>query len=268
MRRTQHSRMRVLWEKLPKDVKDIWKGAGKIGNMKWKLPPKSTLKGIIADKDIKELYSITNSADANKRMRELLSPYLAQRRNQKPSQKHIYDEKAAELAKWIVVEWGGIKKGFETIPNWMALLSDFDENDVNAFTTKMGTARISSWSKIIAFADYENHAIYDARTAVALNVILSNIGSKYRFYMPATQNKDLPKTMRIVKKDMHRIWSGRQRVYRGYDDYIRLLKAIVEMTNAKDILEVEMTLFANGPALAKQYAKDNGWEYEVELEGI
>lgn len=266
MAKTKHSKMRVIWENMPEQCMQIWNEAGKIGKMKWRLPNKNTLKGIVADKDIKELYSITNSAIANKRMREILSPYLIEREKQRPSQKFIYDERAENLATWIVVEWGGIKNGYEIIPEWVNQLHDYSDEYTSKFIQKMTTRRISSWSKILAFADYENHAIYDARTSVALNVILSQIGSKHRFYMPATQNKDLPKTMEIVKRDMDRIWRGRKNVYRGYDDYIRLLNAIVHFTNAKSILDVEMVLFANGPKLAVEYAKKNGWEVEVDLE--
>lgn len=266
MRKTRHGKMRVIWDNIPSLVKDIWAGVGKRHEMTWRLPNRKTLKGIISDADIKSLYSITDSADANRRMREILSPYLRDRAVQRPTQRHIYDEKAAALATWIVKEWGGIKVGFEAIPDWTAELDNYSDEAVQAFVAKRQNSRVSSWSKILAFADAENHAIYDARTSVALNVVLSNLESRYRFYMPSTQNSDLPATMKIVKKDMDRIWKRRKNVYRGYDDYIRLLKAIVAYTDARDILEVEMTLFANGPSLATEYAKVNGWEYEVELE--
>lgn len=266
MAKIKHSKRRVLWDGNPTLVKSIWKAVGKRKDMTWKLPKKALLKGIISDSDIKELYSISDSATANEKMREILSPYLACRANQRPSTRHVYDEKAKLLAHWIVVEWGGIKKGFESIPNWVDEFDDYDEEKIAKFVRQMKDRRISSWSKILAFADAKSHAIYDARTSVALNVVLSNLGSIYRFVMPATQNSDLPETMAIVKKDMKRIWDGRKNVYSGYDDYIRLLNAIVKYTDAKSILEVEMTLFANGPDLAIKYAEENRLEVAIEFD--
>lgn len=86
MKKTRHSKVRVLWDKTPELVKDIWAGVGKRREMTWRLPNRKTLKGIVSDADIKSLYSITDGADANRRMREILSPYLRDRAAQRPSQ--------------------------------------------------------------------------------------------------------------------------------------------------------------------------------------
>lgn len=151
-----------------------------------------------------------------------------------------------KLSVWIVKEWGGIKRGTDTIPVWCDELSDFSHTAIEAFVTRMGSVRISSWSKVIAFASPSTDAIYDARTAVAINCILYKLGIKDGFFMPSGRNKDVNPASIFIKRNG---FNGKY----GYIDYISLLKSIADLDESNDILRVEMSLFANSPSIANSF---------------
>src|ERR1019366_6639163 len=106
------------------------------------------------------------------------------------------DERAVALAHWIIRDFGGIKAGdLTTVALWMTELRDFNADNVKVFIgahdTREVSSRISSWSKLLAFADRETHAIYDARTTLALNCVFRSMGNPCRFYMPDGQNRTI-----------------------------------------------------------------------------
>ena len=176
----------------------------------------------------------------NRPLREELAPHLK-----------AGDQRSVSLARWIIRDWGGIKRGVQAIPEWMEAFGDFNEMRITAFIANSGTTRISSWSKLLAFANHENHAIYDARTSVALNCALRNLGDSRQFYMPLGQNETINDARRRVLNDVP---EPRRPV--GYKDYIELLNTAVACKLSNSILAAEMVLFANAPCVARQFVAD------------
>ena len=134
------------------------------------------------------------------------------------------------------------------IPEWMEAFGDFNERNITAFIAISRATRISSWSKLLAFADHENHAIYDARTSVALNCALRKLGDGRQFYMPLGQNKTINDARRRVLND-----APEPSRPVGYPDYIELLNAVVACELSNAIITAEMVLFANAPRIAERF---------------
>lgn len=199
----------------------------------------STLSDRLPKADVEQACLGNSNEAMNRNLRMLISPYFKM------------DDQALikELSVWIVKEWGGIKRGTDTIPDWCDELSDFSHASIEAFATRMGTARISSWSKIIAFASPSTEVIYDARTAVAINCALYTLGLKDGFFMPIGRNKEVNPASTFLKKN------GFDERY-GYNDYKTLLNEISNFKYDGDILEVEMSLFANAPSVASSFLRD------------
>jgi hypothetical protein len=158
------------------------------------------------------------------------------------------ERRANELAIWIVTHWGGIKRGKDKIPEWMASLRPFDSDRVSNFIRSQGTKRISSWSKILSFFDCQRHAVYDARTAIAINSAMKIADLSPAFHIPASQNRALKKVIPILKEKYNDLSFG-------YSEYIILLNRFVEIGKAKSILEAERALFAGAEATAFEMMK-------------
>ena len=176
----------------------------------------------------------------NRPLREELAPDLK-----------VGDQRSVLLARWIIKDWGGINRGLEAIPEWMKTFGDFNEMKISAFIAYIGTKRISSWSKLLAFANHEKHAIYDARTSAALNCALRNLGDSRQFDMPDSQNKTIKGARRLLLNDVP---EPRRSV--KYADYIDLLNTVVACKLSNSILDAEMVLFANAPCVARQFVSD------------
>jgi hypothetical protein len=177
----------------------------------------------------------------NIRLRMELSPLLKAR-----------DGRSLLLAKWIIKDWGGIKGGPDTAPGeWMEGLGAFEDEEISNFIVKNGTKRISSWSKLLAFADSEKHAIYDALTSVALNCALRRLRDNRRFSMPAGQNNLITEArLRLLRLDRE------QKVAKdsiGYHDYIELLAAFTMSGLAPSLLRAEMAVYANATHITHEF---------------
>lgn len=158
---------------------------------------------------------------------------------------------------WIVKRWGNIKSHDSTslpekLEEWRATLGDFSRENVQALLNEYGFYNISSWSKILAFADYETYAVYDTRVAVALNIVLHELGTTYLFKMPPPQNKDIFLAI-VAITDFAEKSIKRRDKYLQFYPYLELLNAIVKYSDAKDILEVELHLFSIAPRLARAF---------------
>jgi hypothetical protein len=175
----------------------------------------------------------------NKPLREELAPHLK-----------ASDQRSVSLAQWIIRDWGGIKRGLQAIPEWMGAFGDFNETNITTFIAITRTTRISSWSKLLAFADHENHAIYDARTSVAINCALRDLRDSRQFYMPLGQNKAINDARRVLID----VPEPRRPV--GYTDYMELLSTVVASKLSNSVLAAEMVLFANAPCVARQFVAD------------
>ena len=181
----------------------------------------------------------------NRKLREQLSNFL---RDGNAPERHA-------LAKWIIARWGRIGTNKpETVTKYIRELGNFEPTAVTTFIGRQGTNGISSWSKMIAFADPANHAIYDSRTAVALNCVLAHIGNMSAFAMPPGRGTNVrAATDRLQqqrrKNDVRGAWLG-------YEDYITLLKQFVELEAhdaPQDLLAAEMVVFANSDAITSDF---------------
>lgn len=159
------------------------------------------------------------------------------------------------LATWIISNWGGIKANLpERISGYLAALGDFSEDRVSDFVKISGTKGISSWSKLLSFAYSDRYAIYNSRTAVALNCALKLRGHGAAFVMPLGKAKVTVSATSALRNHMRQCNACREVL--GYNDYMSLLRRFVEVnpfTGPADVLEAEMVIFANSPVIAKKF---------------
>jgi hypothetical protein len=182
-----------------------------------------------------------DAAKVNCALREALSPIL---RSQ--------IDRRFDVCSWVVRNWGGIWAiGPCTMNTYAAALGDGNLLGPEIFINNLGDASavglpgISSWSKIFAFAHPEHHAIYDSRTAVAINLIVRAKNDQRRFGMPNSRNVRIrPARDKIVSENVRSEWLG-------YHEYIELLKEMTK-NGAPSILAAEMALFAAAPRLAER----------------
>jgi hypothetical protein len=148
------------------------------------------------------------------------------------------------VAHWIIRDWGGIR-GLkdDNVAMMVAGLGDYSDATVDAFVTGRKSDRISSWSKLLAFRNGEKWAIYDSRTAVALNAALIAIDREPSFEMPISRNTKIgPKRAKIASLQ-------RQVSMLGYPSYLSILRALRDHQHLKTVGDVEMVLFANAEAI-------------------
>ena len=218
---------------------DLWKSVSLGEPYPWSVGPraKTELSEILIDKEMKDIFTSEDTTVINRNLRPFLSPILTGTER----------SKAAQAALWIVRSWGGIKRGTDTEAKWSDALGDYSDERVMNFIQGHRNLRISSWSKLLAFAKPSGHAIYDARTAIALNCILDQLGDPRRFHAPASQNQKI--------KSASGILGNSKSNSRGYQEYLELLNSVVSQGHAADILGAEMVLFANGPLIAEQFCR-------------
>ena len=250
MAKSRHGRVVVDIAAQANVAEGIWERLEPIGNHDWVLPRnKSILEAIIGKKSTHVIYSIIDSHEQNRRMREIISRQL----------RNAPVEKKQKLIRWIIHDWGRITRGRRTSIEWAYELNSFSRAEIKKFIERHHKSRISSWSKVLAFADQDHDAIYDSRTSVSLNVIFDEMDVPYRFYMPQSRNIDLPPVISHVQQRVQASFRGSARNrYRTYLDYIRLLEAIKERCSVVDITEIEMRLFAHAEIFARRYAKKYG----------
>lgn len=164
-------------------------------------------------------------------------------------------EHAADLYDWIVAEWGGVKAGRDGVRAWaspdVGWHGGYQDHTLLAFADGQAGKRISSWSKIFAYAAPDDHAIYDSRVAVALNIALHRCGETARFFMPESKiyrpKSGAPRPNAVARA---RQTLGRDHGL-GYRDYLVWAKAVREQLQAQgepvDLLTIEARLFAAAP---------------------
>lgn len=217
-----------------------------------KIPKRNKrIESILPAIDVDAIYSLErNRYVQNRFLRDVFSRCLAKA----PARKK------GEMFVWIAHDWGRIGKGHKRTRQWGYELKNFEEAEITKFVDDHDRDGVSSWSKILAFYNLREHAIYDSRTSVALNVILDELKLPYRFYMPDTQNTEIPLVIKHVRQYVfeNSTESVRNR-WRYYREYIELLKDIeAAAPSGIDILEIEARLFAHAPALAAQYISKHG----------
>lgn len=158
------------------------------------------------------------------------------------------EEKASAIALWIVTLWGGISAGKETIPAWIKELRPFDGISVTNFIRKYQTERISSWSKILSFVDADKHAVYDSRTAVALNAAMVISDIRPRFHMPLSRISARKQWTSVIRSRSDNLTSG-------YYEYVYLLERFVQLGLAESVLDAERKIFAGSNKTAEKMMK-------------
>lgn len=228
------SNLRSLWNYVNQGAEFPWPRS-----QKGKEKLSKSISILVNDDEVTGALCTLDKDAFNLKIRELISPKLREGKV----------DQSVKIGTWIVRDWGGIKNGNGDISDWVEQLGSFEAKNVDKFTEKMGVRRVSSWSKILAFSDPINHAIYDARTAVALNCGLHHLGMDMRFSMPLSQNKTM-----IAARPM--LLPQRRTNDLGYYEYIDILKSIAKTCSLENsILKVEMTLFANAPSIAKSFVE-------------
>ena len=244
--------VRFRLDLIPNLVEKIWYEIGDYEGHDWDLPKdQSLLEKIVGADETNKLYAISNSAEQNIYLRTLLS---------KPLKHEDYAVRLTAI-EWVVYDWGNVRGSSQKHEKWPNELKQYDPQDIETFIAKKYKDRVASWSKVLSFAESETYAIYDARVAMSLNALLDKAGYKQRFYMPQPSSQKLFKLFSNIKDHVGKQYAGRRPRYLGYFDYLDLLKAIVSKGLAKNILEVEMRLFAKAYELAQEYAKKYGISY-------
>ena len=230
-----------LPELIPILAKKIWTEIQPYGSHDWRLPEnKSLLEVIVGQEESQRVYDIADTALQNIEIRKLLSGPLK-------SSDHAFRVKAMN---WVVVHWGRIPKGRDAYEGWAEQLKSYDKTTIDNFVQEKNGYRISSWSKILAFADCTNYAIYDSYVALALNSILEKVEHCERFYLPDPRPEPIKAKFKEIRTYVRSNYPRRHPVYMGYFDYMLLLKYFVKNGFAENVLEVEMNLFAQGHTLA------------------
>lgn len=220
----------------------IWAEVKHYESNNWRLPrDQSLLEAIVGLKETARVYGIGSTAQQNIEIRKLLTGAL----------KGNDHELKVRAMNWVVVQWGKIKKGDDAYEVWANELKNFDKDSIDRFIEQKNEKRVSSWSKILAFADSENYAIYDSYVALALNTILEKLGRDDRFFMPQSQSKPVNNRFQEMKAHVALQYVGTHPVYMRYFDYMYLLKYFVDAGLVKNVLEAEMCLFAQGRELRK-----------------
>lgn len=230
-----------IWQKVKNAEPEAWGGDA------------DTLSELISGEDIAYLKSFQKDDwKVNFALREAFAKQLKGTRSL-PRREALFDA--------IIMGWGGIQSGDRAIYQvWSDKVANFAPENVWRFADEYMDHRISSWSKVLSFADHQNYPVYDSRNTIALNIILEELGRNERFLMPGPQSDEL----KAIQKFIHRRWKeriGRKRlVWAGYSDYAKLLKAIAEKNGYDSILHVEMRLFAASIPIALQYKDANSIE--------
>jgi hypothetical protein len=179
-----------------------------------------------------------SAAAINQQLRLILGPIL----HKQPARKGI--------AGWIVESWGGIHRGGENVPfEWHEQFAGFDHEAILNFINAHKFTRISSWSKLLSFANCKKYAIYDSRTTTCLNIALRQVGCSQQFFMPPSRNTHVYRAQQLLR-DLET-----DGPLLGYLDHNELLQCIASQ-NELSLLEVEMTVFANAPFLAWNFRAD------------
>jgi len=200
---------------------------------------KDLLAYILDSRDVALTVSQTPADAKNDTLREALSPILT----------GVDRARATGVALWIIRHWGGIRAGNEQcIRNWSNTLDDYDLNKVDSFVREQLNTRISSWSKLLSFADQRKYAIFDSRTSFSLNYALKKVGDRRRFHMPGTRNGGLNRALQKSR-------DGTRHKRLGYSEYLQLLQCFVAHGCAPTILRAERILFANAPSLARRASR-------------
>lgn len=165
------------------------------------------------------------------------------------------------VARKVISDWGGINRISDTtLKKHINLALNQDDN--------FSIDGVASYSKLLAIADPDKYAIYDARVAVSLNAIqdLTQTKGVYFQYLKG-RNKitgdQLKKrgfvfTYPFTEHDL--LNQGWYRIPKNdvYITYINLLRQCASELKHDGILDLEMILFSDAEKLALEATKQRG----------
>lgn len=224
---------------------------------KWSIPEDLTsLTALVGAAEVEKLTAITDSAEQNIYLHNMLSNTL----------KHTNSSIRLAAMEWVVYDWGRVRRrATDSHKSWPKDLGLYRDEVVENFIYDNYQIRVASWSKVLAFAVPSKYAIYDARVAMSLNAMLDEVNYFHRFYMPPASSPALEKVFDHVKDEARALSVDKFPKYIGYFEYMKLLNALVAKGIAKNVLEVEMKLFANAYRYARQYSDD--YDLKIKFKG-
>ncbi len=230
-----------VWEAVKDAEPEAWKGDA------------DTLSELISAEDIAHLKSFEKDDwKINFALREAFAKQLKGTRS---------ITKREALFDAVIIGWGGIRTGDKAIyQDWSDKVAGFEAENVWRFAEEYMDHRISSWSKVLSFADHHSYPVYDSRNAIALNIMLEGWGRRERFFMPGPQSPDLIAIKNFIYKRWRNQMTRKRLVWAGYKDYAMLLKTIAEKNGYDSILHAEMRLFSASIPIALQYQSANSIE--------
>lgn len=217
--------------------------------------------------NLEELYDFPVSDRAHERLSQLIgepfpsrkpgeSLMVLNRRIRSVVHKKLRDSEttemqAGELYAWIVADWGGIHAGLENVMTWASRAGwhgAYNNEELLAFADDQRRRRVASWSKVFAFSAPDDHAIYDSRVAVSLNIALHRLNLVPAFFMPPSRNKSVARARQRLSGRFPKI-IGQKYYYRDYLAWAKKVRAEKSIT----LLDIEATLFALAPQLASDF---------------
>lgn len=245
-----------IFRPIPDDVAmQIWERAGTYEHQDWTVPEDKELLASIVGNDVaNDFYEITDSKVQNVALRKIM---------QAPLRSTDVKKKNAAI-KWVVYDWGNIPpqedEDEDRLYEMCSEFTDYADEEINEFAKKHKGDRIASWSKVIAFADSESFAIFDARVAMSLNYILDEMDFPRKFIMPQAISPPFNKVFSHIRGQVNAHFERKKLSYMGYMEYKALLLTLVRLKVAPSVLGAEMCLFANGEIYANRYAAKHGLE--------
>jgi hypothetical protein len=176
----------------------------------------------------------------------------ALRKHFSPVWKKALPKEKLRLGTWIIKHWGGIHSNkINTIKSHIKL-AEYELPEVKF-------KGIASSTKILAFKNSAEFAIYDARVAASLNAIqlLNVTDARILFPIPPSRRDTISKfdaTLKQLKKTPN----FEMKIIRRddtYQYYMILLKKLSSRIS-RSVLDLEMFLFAAGPALSGNALKN------------
>lgn len=167
--------------------------------------------------------------------------------------KYADQKTKTRLSKWIIADWGGIKGNkYETI------LKHIERVDSPNLETPL--KGIASYSKLLAFKNPKEFAIYDARVAASLNAVQIQLPCEGKIafpYVPGRNTKiqgtrdnpgfvlKYPK-MVLVKHGFEVLKNDD-----AYSTYLNLLRSVSQISSGLDISDIEMILFSRAEDICR-----------------
>jgi hypothetical protein len=220
----------------------------------WQVGPKARAKLELIFEGPVSCWRSEDAGELNRNLRKFITELL---NNPKTD-----SEKIAQLYGWIVADWGGVHRGRAEVEAWSVKNwhPHYRDEPLLIFADEAGNKRVSSWSKVFAFAAPDRHAIYDSRVAVALNLALENLNEQHRFFMPPSRvNRvgGVPQPNAVARARDRLKSHGTKGLPLGYRHYLTWAGAVRDQTRARgdsvDLLTIESTLFASAPLMAAEF---------------